>query len=133
MENIRIIKSNRTENLDRKLTLTNGTLIVISENNDVSGVYLVVSFRDNKNKYPNDATSNYCSLVNLDNGVFAFDERCSRYTTVRRVLKHLTRAGFSFPYNPDSIEDDYKFLNYKLQVFKKGDYRVNLRLMNETK
>lgn len=94
-------------------------------------VYLVVSFRDNKNKYGHDSTTNYCTLVNLDNGQIAFEERCSRATTERRVLRHLTRTGFSMPYNPDSREQDYKFQNMRIQVYPSGNYKVNLELGEE--
>ena len=62
---------------------------------NVVGIYMVVSFRDNKNKYNGSNTTSYCSLVNLDNGSLAFEERCSRSTTVRRVLNHILRLGFS--------------------------------------
>ena len=92
---------------------------------------MVVSFRDNKNKYNGSSTTSYCTLVNLDNGQIAFEERCSRATTERRVLRHLTRAAYSYPYNPDSHEQDYKFQNMRIQVYPCGNYKVNLELGEE--
>ena len=91
----------------------------------------MVSFRDNKNKYGNDSTNSYCTLINLDNGQFAFEERCSRATTERRVLRHLTRAGFTYPYDPNSREQDSKFYNMRVQVYNNGNYKVNLELGDE--
>lgn len=93
-------------NLDRKLNLHNGSLIIVKQRDTITGIYMVVSFRDNKNKYNGSNTTSYCSLVNLDNGSLAFEERCSRSTTVRRVLNHVLRLGFSMPYNPNSKEND---------------------------
>ena len=131
MNNISIKGVCECADLDRKVNLTNGSIVVQKENNQVIGVYLVISFRDYKNKYGNDDTCTYCTLVNLDNGRIAFDERCSRATTERRVLRHLTRAGYSYPYDPDSHAQDYKFKDMRIQVYKNGNYKVNLELGEE--
>lgn len=131
MQNISIKGVCDCVDLDRNIKLTNGAVVVQKENNNVIGVYLVISFRDNKNKYCGDSTSTYCSLVNLDNGQLAFEERCSRATTERRVLRHLTRAGFSYPYNPNSHEQDSKFYNMRVQVYNNGNYKMNLELGDE--
>lgn len=131
MNNISIKGVCECADLDRKVNLSNGAIVIQKEREQVIGVYLVVSFRDNKNKYGNDSTTSYCSLVNLDNGQFAFEERCSRATTERRVLRHLTRAGYSYPYNPDSHEQDRKFSNMRVQVYQNGNYKVNLELGEE--
>lgn len=131
MQNISIKGVCDCVDLDRNIKLTNGAVVVQKENNNAIGVYLVISFRDNKNKYGGDTTSIYCSLVNLDNGQLAFEERCSRATTERRVLRHLTRAGFSYPYNPNSHEQDSKFYNMRVQVYNNGNYKMNLELGDE--
>lgn len=65
-------------------------------------------------------------MVNLDNGQLAFEERCSRATTERRVLRHLTRAGFSYPYDPNSHEQDSKFYNMRVQVYNVGMVATSL-------
>ena len=109
MNNISIKGVCECTNLDRKINLSNGSIVIQKEQEQVIGVYLVISFRDNKNKYNGDSTGSYCSLVDLDNGQLVFEERCSRATTERRVLRHLTRAGYSYPYNPNSHDQDYKF------------------------
>lgn len=70
-------------------------------------------------------------MVNLDNGQLAFEERCSRATTERRVLRYLTRAGFSYPYDPNSHEQDSKFYNMRVQVYNNGNYKMNLELGDE--
>lgn len=131
MNNISIKGICECVDLDRNIKLTNGSIVIQKENDKVVGVYLVVSFRDNKNKYGNDSTNSYCTLINLDNGQFAFEERCSRATTERRVLRHLTRAGFTYPYDPNSREQDSKFYNMRVQVYNNGNYKVNLELGDE--
>ena len=131
MDNISIKGVCECADLDRKVNLSNGAIVIQKEREQVIGVYLVVSFRDNKNKYNGDNTCSYCTLINLDNGKNAFEERCSRATTERRVLRHLTRAGYSYPYNPDSHEQDSKFSNMRVQVYPNGNYKVNLELGEE--
>ena len=131
MNNISIKGICECVDLDRNIKLTNGSIVIQKENDKVVGVYLVVSFRDNKNKYGNDSTNSYCTLINLDNGQFAFEERCSRATTERRVLRHLTRAGFTYPYDLNSREQDSKFYNMRVQVYNNGNYKVNLELGDE--
>lgn len=131
MNNISIKGICECVDLDRNIKLTNGSIVIQKENDKVVGVYLVVSFRDNKNKYGNDSTNSYCTLINLDNGQFAFEERCSRATTERRVLRHLTRAGFTYPYDSNSREQDSKFYNMRVQVYNNGNYKVNLELGDE--
>lgn len=131
MQNISIKGVCECADLDRKIKLFNGTILIQKEKDQVIGVYLVVSFRDNKNKYKNDSTAGYCSLVNLDNGKLAFEERCSRATTERRVLRHLTHAGYSYPYNPDSHEQDSYFSNMRVQVYQNGNYKINLEFREE--
>ena len=131
MNNISIKGICECVDLDRNIKLTNGSIVIQKENDKVVGVYLVVSFRDNKNKYGNDSTNSYCTLINLDNGQFEFEERCSRATTERRVLRHLTRAGFTYPYDPNSRKQDSKFYNMRVQVYNNGNYKVNLELGDE--
>lgn len=131
MNNISIKGVCECADLDRKVNLSNGSIVIQKEKDQVIGVYLVVSFRDNKNKYGHDSTTSYCTLVNLDNGQIAFEERCSRATTERRVLRHLTRTGFSMPYDPNSRDQDYKFQNMRIQVYPNGNYKVNLELGEE--
>lgn len=131
MNNISIKGVCECADLDRKVNLSNGSIVIQKEKDQVIGVYLVVSFRDNKNKYNGSDTSSYCTLVNLDSGQLAFEERCSRATTERRVLRHLTKAGYSMPYNPNSRDQDYKFQNMRIQVYQNGNYKVNLELGEE--
>ena len=131
MNNISIKGVCECADLDRKVNLGNGSIVIQKEKDQVIGVYLVVSFRDNKNKYGGSSTSSYCTLVNLDNGQIAFEERCSRATTERRVLRHLTRAGYSVPYDPNSRDQDYRFQNMRIQVYSNGNYKVNLELGEE--
>ena len=131
MNNISIKGVCECADLDRKVNLSNGSIVIQKEKDQVIGVYLVISFRDNKNKYNGSDTSSYCTLVNLDSGQLAFEERCSRATTERRVLRHLTKSGYSMPYNPNARDQDYKFQNMRIQVYQNGNYKVNLELGEE--
>lgn len=131
MNNVSIKDVCECNDLDRKVDLRDGSLIIQKKNETVISVHMVIPFRDNKNKYSGDQTSNYCTLVNIDTGKIAFEERCSRKTTERRILRHLTRAGFSYPYDPDSTDQDYKFSDMSVQVYKNGNYKVNLELLAE--
>lgn len=131
MNNISIKGVCECADLDRKVDLRNGSIVIHKEKDQVIGVYLVISFRDNKNKYGGNSTASYCTLINLDSGQIAFEERCSRATTERRILRHLTRVGYSYPYNPDSHEQDSKFSNMRVQVYSNGNYKVNLELGEE--
>ena len=73
-------------------------------------------------------TTQYCTLLDLDTGKFAFEERCSRSTTVRRVLRHLLRCGYTMPYNPDATDDDYRLCEYDVDVYENGQYKMELVL-----
>lgn len=115
-------------NLDRKLNLHNGSLIIVKQKDTITGIYMVVSFHDNKNKYNGSNTTSYCSLVNLDNGSLAFEERCSRSTTVRRVLNHVLHLGFSMPYNPNFKENDNQMRDYDIDYYGNGAYKLEVDL-----
>lgn len=131
MKNISIKGICECNDLDRNIDLRDGSLVVYKKSNRIIEVYFVVPFRDNKNRYNGDQTSTYCTLVNLDAGKIAFEERCSRKTTERRMLRHLTKAGYSYPYNPDSTEKDYLYTNMSIQVYKNGKFKINLELCEE--
>ncbi len=131
MENIRIKGVRECADLDRKVFLQNGAIVVQKEGGQAIGAYLVIPFRDHKNRYPGGSTTAYCALVDLDTGKLAFEERCSRATTERRVLRHLTRAGFSYPYDPDSREQDAKFYGMRVQVYMNGCYKMEIELGEE--
>lgn len=130
MQNIKIKGMKTSPNFDRKIRLTNGSIIIQKENDIVIGVYMVISFRDNKNRYSGDSTTGYCTLLNLDSGKIAFEERCSRYTTERRVLRHLTFAKTTtgYPHKPRITYDDNKFIHMRLDIYNQGNYMFNLEL-----
>ena len=131
MKNVSIKGICECNDLDRNIDLRDGSLVVHKKRDSILDVYFVVPFRDSKNKYNGDQTATYCTLVNLDTGKIAFEERCSRRTTERRMLRHLTKAGHSYPYNPDSIEKDYLYTNMTIQVYKNGKFKMNLELCEE--
>lgn len=125
MKHISINGAKKLNNLERQLHLKNGALIFQKNNGEVVNVYMVVSFRDNKNRYRGDATAKYCSLVNLDTGYFVFEERCSRNTTVRRVLNHLLNIGCAdYVYNA-SISTE-KYGSYDIELYYVGGYSLDI-------
>jgi hypothetical protein len=127
MKHITVNGAKNTARLERKLSLHNGAIVLLKRNNETNSVYMVVSFRDDKNRYNSDKTKDYCTLLNLDTGYYAFEERCSRDTTVRRVLNHLLRLGCSnYTYNQNIPEDNYN--GYDVEVINLGDYSIDISI-----
>lgn len=128
MKNISINGRNRVTNLEREIELNNGAIVILKNGNDsnnVDSVYMVVSFRDNKNRYNGERTNKYCTLLNLDEGEFVFEERCSRKTTVRRVLNHLLNLGCTnYAYNQSIPVESYR--NYDIEVYRSGEYTIDI-------
>ncbi len=127
MKNISVNRKKIVVDLEREIVLNNGAIVVVKNGNDgnIISVYMVVSFRDNKNRYEGDSTKNYCTLLNLDNGEFAFEERCSRKTTVRRVLNHILRLGCSdYSYNTSIPVERYG--NFDIEVYRSGNYTIDI-------
>ena len=122
MKNITINGLRKKVNLEREITLNNGALVFKKYDDKIVDVFMVVSFRDNKNRYNGADTAKYCTLVNLDNGVFPFEERCSRKTTVRRVLSHLLRLN-DYGCNRCSA-DDYD--EFDIEVYAPNTYNLDV-------
>ena len=122
MKNITINGIKKRADLERAITLNNGALVFKKHDEKIVDVFMVVSFRDNKNRYNGAETGNYCTLVNLDNGVFPFEERCSRKTTVRRVLSHLLRLN-DYGYNRCS---DNEYDGYDIEVYAPNTYKLDV-------
>ena len=111
--------------LEAPVELSNGSLVVLKNGEAVQNVYLVVSFRDGKNRYGGESTTSYCSLVNIDTGYFAFEERCSRKTTVRRVLNHLLNLGTSsYAFNSHIPAESYG--KYDIEYYGVRDYKIDI-------
>lgn len=131
MNNVSIKGVCECADLDRKINLQNGSIVIQKEKDQVIGAYMVVSFRDHKGRYGNGNTASYCHLIDMDSGQLAFEEHCSRATTERRLLRHLTHAGFTMPYDPNSRDQDHKFANMRIQVYTVGNYKMELDLLEE--
>lgn len=63
-------------------------------------------------------TTTYCSLVNLDTGYLAFEERASRSTTVQRVLSHLNKGDY---YGQQAVKE-----GQFIEVYALGDFKIDL-------
>ena len=130
MKNVFIKAAKPVTHLDKDIRLSNGTLVVVKKNEEIFGVYLVISFRDHKDRYRGQKTQEYCSLINLDSGQFVFEERCSRKTTVRRVLNHILRLGYDMPYDPNNKTNDSKMCEYNIEICSIGNYIMEINLNN---
>ena len=125
MKNITFNGIKKVTNLNKEISLTNGSLVLLKDGGTVKDVFMVVSFRDNKTRYHGDPTTKYCSLVNLDTGYFPFEERCSRNTTVRRVLNHLLRLGSrSYEYNEPIPVSEYG--DHDIEIYYNGKYEIDI-------
>ena len=90
LNNNRIIPN--TPNGEIPICLYNGSLVLhfSKSRRELLGAYIVTSFRDHKNRYAGDNSQSYCSLIDMETGYIKFEERCSRNTTMKRVLSHLS-------------------------------------------
>lgn len=119
MKNVTINKKKYGVNGDTPVKLNNGSLVLhYNKLGDVLGAYIVTSFRDSTGRYKGEQTSTYCSLVNLDTGYIAFEERCSRNTTVQRVLSHFNHNDYS---GVRAVEE-----GQYIRVYKSGDYTIDI-------
>ena len=119
MKNVTINGKNYEMRSETPVKLNNGSLVVhYNYAGVVLGAYIVTSFRDGKGKYHGDQTSPYCSLVDLENGYIKFDERCSRNTTMGRVISHLNPNDYM---GKDAIEN-----GQYIEVYKNGNFKIDL-------
>ena len=127
MKNISINGKKSGVDLERAIELNNGSLVILKNDNGIDSVYMVVSFRDNKNRYNGERTDKYCTLLNLDDGKYAFEERCSRKTTVRRVLNHLFNfGGNDYSYNLSIPIERYG--SFDIEVYRSGNYTIDISI-----
>ena len=120
MENVTINKKKYGVKGDTPIKLNNGSLVLhYNKIGDVLGAYLVTSFRDGKGRYNGDQTTTYCSLIDLDNGKIAFEERCSRTTTIKRVLSHLNHSHY---YGEQVVKD-----SQYIEVYAMGEFKIDLQ------
>ena len=123
MQNVTINSKKCGIDHEAKISLTNGSLVIHRNRlGDVLGAYLVTSFRDGKGRYNGDQTTTYCSLIDLDNGKIAFEERCSRATTIKRVLSHFNHSNY---YG----EQDGQYV----EVYAPGEYSIDITTKKEVK
>lgn len=122
MQNVTINSKKYGVDGSEPVRLNNGALVLhYNKNADVLGAYLVTSYRDQSGycKHNGKETAQYCSLVDLDTGYLKFEERCSRNTTVGRVLAHLVPNG-DFGGKEAVKNGQY------IEVYAVGDYKIDL-------
>lgn len=119
MNNITINGRNTKAKGDTPFKLQNGSLVVhYNKNGKVQSCFIVTSFRDSKNRYCGDTTTSYCSLVDLDTGYLKFEERCSRTTTMARILSHLNPTDYK---GAEAVRE-----GQYIEVYPLGDYSIDL-------
>lgn len=119
MKNVTVSFKDTKNTGETPVDLRNGSIVLWAKAGVTLGIYLVTSFRSN-NSTPNKENAPYCSLVNLDTGYLSFEERCSRKTTVKRVLSHLRTGDFGG-------ETAIKMGEY-IEVYPQGSYDMEIRL-----
>lgn len=87
------IKNETKVSASMPISLKNGNIVLhFNRFEKIVNCYMVISFRDVDGHYKGEFNRcSYCSLLNLDTGCIEFEERCSRNTTVQRVLSHLNQ------------------------------------------
>lgn len=119
MKNVTINGKIHEKDVEQAIKLKNGSLVLhYNKLGTVLAAFIVTSFRDDKRRYAESYTAGYCSLINLDTGYIEFEERCSRSTTVARVLSHLN-------HNDYKAKEAIKEGQY-LEVYASGDYKMDL-------
>ena len=123
MQNVTINNQKCGIDHEAKISLTNGSLVIHRNRlGDVLGAYLVTSFRYNRGVTTDkakEATQSYCSLINLETGYIAFDERASRSTTIKRVLSHLNKGDY---YAEQAVKE-----GQYIEVYYSGEYKIDLQ------
>lgn len=127
MKHITINGRNEATRLEKAVHLYNGNLVLVKRDTKVERVLMVTSFRDGKNQYNGAKTGDYCSLIDLDTGYIAFDERCSRDTTVRRILNHLLDLGTrDYEYNQSIPLEAYG--KFDIECVTNKEYTLDITL-----
>lgn len=126
MKNVTINKKRYGVNGETPVRLNNGSIVLhFNKLGDVLGAYIVTSFRDSKGTYRGDSTTSYCSFVDLDTGYLKFDERCSRNTTIQRVISHLNSGDYA---GQQSIKE-----GQYIEVYAPGEYTIDITTNKEVK
>ena len=116
--------SNSRFDYEHPVVLSNGNLVLLfNPKDDLIGAFIVTSFRDEKGEYEGQLANEYCSLVDLNTGYIKFEERCSRRTTVKRVLSHLRHGDYEAK---ESIKE-----GFYIEVYNTGNYKINLDLISK--
>lgn len=105
------------------ISLKNGNIVLhFNRFGKIINCYMVTSFRDVDGHYKGEFNCcSYCSLLNLDTGYIEFKERCSRDTTVQRVLSHLNQLD----YGGKNAAQEGQYV----RAYTSEEYHIELKLM----
>lgn len=124
MKNVTINSKKYGRDSETPVKLNNGSVVLhYNKNAEVIGAYIVTSYRDQSGycKRNGKETSQYCSLVDLDTGYLKFEERCSRNTTMGRVLAHLV-PNYDIGGKRAVADGQY------IEVYVTGSYTIDIKL-----
>lgn len=121
MRNI-TIKNDTEVSASTPIFLKNGNIVLhFNRLGETVNCYMVTSFRDVDGYYKGEANCcPYCSLLNLDTGYIEFKERCSRDTTVQRVLSHLNPLDYD---GKGAVQE-----GQYVKVYANEEYHIELEL-----
>lgn len=120
MNNVTINNQKYGVDSNAPVKLNNGGLVLhYNKLGDCLGAYIITSYRGSQSSQ----TSTYYSLVNLDTGYIAFEERASRSTTIKRVLSHLNKGDY---YGEQACKE-----GQYIEVYNVGNYKIDLQFNKE--
>lgn len=116
------IKNDTQVNGSTPISLKNGNIVLhFNRFGKIANCYMVISFRDVDGHYKGEFNCcAYCSLLNLDTGCIEFKERCSRDTTVQRVLSHLNPLDY---WGKNAAQE-----GQHVKVYTNEEYHIQLTL-----
>lgn len=116
------IKNDTQVSESTPISLKNGNIVLhFNRFGKIVNCYMVISFRDVDWHYKGEFNCcSYCSLLNLDTGCIEFKERCSRNTTVQRVLSHLNPLDY---WGKNAVNE-----GQYVKVYTNEEYHIELKL-----
>lgn len=116
------IKTDTQVSANTPISLKNGNIVLhFNRFGKIINCYMVISFRDVDGRYKGESTNSYCSLLNLDTGCIEFKERCSRNTTIQRVLSYLNQLDWA---SINAAQD-----GQYVRVYTSEEYHIEVKLM----
>lgn len=108
MKNVVVERESKVD-LNKKLHLNNGSLVILKKGQVISEIYYVIPFSNLT------SDGRYCALMNLDSGEVDFRFKCSRLTSVGSVIRHITSASNKV-HTPDLDVEVIELSGYTMRI-----------------